>query len=132
MAMTSAITSKLSRLAVPLLMLTLTCIGGEARAHSFPEEQHPSAGETLTAPPSQIRIKFDAPIEKLFAKLEVLDADGEDHVVGAPEISSDGIELTSKVEAMKPGDYTVRWSVVCVDTHHTEGSYSFTITGGGA
>jgi len=113
-------------------MLTLTCATGEARAHSFPEEQHPSAGQTLTAPPSEIRIKFDAPIEKLFAKLQVLDADGKDHVVGAPEISSDGIELTSKVEAMKPGDYTVRWSVVCVDTHHTEGSYSFTITGGGA
>ena len=130
--MTSAITSKLSRLAVPLLMLTLTCIAGEARAHSFPEEQHPSAGQTLTEPPSEIWIKFDAPIEKLFAKLQVLDADGKDHVVGAPEISSDGIELTSKVEAMKPGDYTVRWSVVCVDTHHTEGSYSFTITGGGA
>jgi copper resistance protein C len=125
-------TAKLSRFAVPFLMLALTCVASEAAAHSFPEEQHPSAGQTLPAPPSEIRIKFDAPIEKLFAKLQVLGADGKDHVVGAPQISDDGIELTSKVEALKPGEYTVKWAVVCVDTHHTEGSYSFTVTGGGA
>jgi len=125
-------TSKLSILAVVLTMLALTCMAREARAHSFPEEQHPSAGQTLTMSPSEIRIKFDAPIEKLFAKLQVLGADGKDHAVGAPEVSSDGIELTSKVEALKPGEYTVKWAVVCVDTHHTEGSYSFTIAGGGA
>lgn len=130
--MTITTTSKLSRLAVVLMVLALTCATNEAAAHSFPEEQHPSAGETLAAPPSEIRIKFDASIEKLFAKLQVLDADGKDHAVGAPEVSADRIELTSKVEAMKPGEYSVRWAVVCVDTHHTEGSYSFTITGGGA
>jgi len=125
-------TSKLSILAVVLTMLALTCMPREARAHSFPEEQHPSAGQTLTTSPSEIRIKFDAPIEKLFAKVQVLGADGKDYAVGAPEVSSDGIELTSKVEALKPGEYTVKWAVLCVDTHHTEGSYSFTITGGGA
>jgi methionine-rich copper-binding protein CopC len=103
-----------------------------ASAHSFPEEQHPSAGETLAAPPSEIRIKFDAPIEKLFAKLQVVDSSGKDLALGPPNISADGIELTEKVEPLKPGVYTVRWAVVCVDTHHTEGSYSFTIAGGGA
>jgi methionine-rich copper-binding protein CopC len=103
-----------------------------AFAHSFPEEQHPAAGEKLGSSPNEIRIKFDAPIEKLFAKLQVVDSSGKDYAVGAPQISSDGIELTEKVEAMKPGEYTVRWAVVCIDTHHTEGSYSFTIAGGGA
>ena len=125
-------TSKLSRLAVLVLMLALTCVAREAGAHSFPEEQHPSAGQKLTTPPTEIRIKFDAPIEKLFAKLQVLDTDGKDHAVGAPEVSSDSIELTSKVEVLKPGEYTVRWTVLCVDTHHTEGSYAFTVGGGGA
>lgn len=125
-------TSKLSRLALLLMMLALTCVAREVRAHSFPEEQHPAAGQTLAAPPTEIRIKFDAPIEKLFAKLQVLGADGKDHAVGAPQVSSDGIELTSKVETLKPGEYTVRWFALCVDTHHTEGSYSFTVGGGGA
>ena len=52
--------------------------------------------------------------------------------IGAPEVSSDGIELSSKVEALKPGEYTVKWAVVCVDTHHTEGSFSFIVSGSGA
>ncbi len=125
-------TSKLSRLACALLISMLACATNPAWAHSFPEEQHPSAGQTLSTPPTEIKIKFDAPIEKLFAKLQVIGADGKDHAVGGPQISEDGIELTSKVDALKPGEYTVKWGVVCVDTHHTEGSYSFTISGGGA
>jgi methionine-rich copper-binding protein CopC len=126
------ITAKLSRVAALLMMLALACPAPAASAHSFPEEQHPSAGETLTAAPSEIKIKFDAPIEKLFAKLQVIGTDGKDYALGAPAISDDGLELISKVGALKPGEYTVKWAVVCVDTHHTEGSYSFTVGGSGA
>jgi methionine-rich copper-binding protein CopC len=128
----TAMTSKLSRLLIAFTALALTCAARDARAHSFPEEQHPSAGQTLTSSPSEIRIKFDAPIEKLFAKLQVLDSAGKDHATGAPAVSSDGTELICKVETLKAGNYTVKWSALCIDTHHTEGSYSFTVAGGGA
>ena len=33
--------------------------------------------------------------------------------------------MSVKVPALKPGDYTVKWAVVGIDTHHTEGSYTF-------
>jgi methionine-rich copper-binding protein CopC len=124
--------SKLPLRAGALIVLAMLGLAHQAAAHSFPEEQHPSAGQSLTAAPSEIQIKFDAPIEKLFAKLQVLGTDGKDHAVGGPQISADGIMLTSKVDSLKPGIYTVKWAVVCVDTHHTQGSYTFTITGGGA
>ena len=103
--------------------------GVTASAHSFPEVQSPAAGQTLQASPSQVTIKYDAPIEKLFASLQVLDAAGKDEAVGAPEISSDQSTLSVNINSLKPGDYTVRWRVVCVDTHHTQGSYSFTVAG---
>ena len=126
-------TSKLSRLAAAALMMAaLAVLARAAAAHSFPEEQHPSAGQKLSAPPSEIQIKFDAPIEKLFAKLQVIGVDGKDYVIGEPLICDDGIELSSKLATLKPGEYTVKWAVVCIDTHHTQGSYSFTVTGGGA
>jgi methionine-rich copper-binding protein CopC len=127
-----AIKSKPMRCLALAIMLSLSCLIEGALAHSFPEEQHPAAGQTLASSPTEIRIKFDAPIEKLFAKLQVLDSGGKDHALGAPEVSSDGIELSSKIEVLKPGEYTVKWAVVCVDTHHTEGSYSFTVSGSGA
>ncbi len=38
-------------------------------AHAFPEQESPAAGATLSEPPAQVAIKYDAPIEKLFASL---------------------------------------------------------------
>ena len=124
-------TKRLSSMIATTLMIGLLCVVSSARAHSFPEEQHPSAGQTLNSAPSEVTIKFDAPVEKLFAKLQVLGADGKDYASGAPQVSSDGLQLTSKVAALTPGQYTVKWAVVCIDTHHTEGSYAFTVTGSG-
>jgi|SRR5215469_14513487 methionine-rich copper-binding protein CopC len=102
-----------------------------AYAHSFPERESPAAGQTLTSPPSEVTIKYDAPIEKLFAKLEVLNADGKSQAVGDPIYGSDGSTLSIKLAPLKPGGYTVKWAVVCIDTHRTQGSYTFTIGGGG-
>jgi hypothetical protein len=103
-----------------------------ASAHSFPEKESPSAGQKIASPPSEVVIDFDAPIEKLFAKLEVTGADGQNLAAGAPQISDDGIRMSVKVPALKPGDYTVKWAVVGIDTHHTEGSYTFTVASGGS
>jgi len=100
-----------------------------AWAHSFPEQETPPAGATLAAPPAQVTIKYDAPIEKLFDSLRVLDASGQDKATGAPSVSDDGYSLSVPVGALVPGDYTVQWRVVCIDTHHTEGSYNFTVKG---
>jgi methionine-rich copper-binding protein CopC len=104
-------------------------ITAAASAHSFPEQETPPAGATLTAPPAQVTIKYDAPIEKLFASLQVIDAVGQNEAAGQPEVSPDGWKLSVLVNKLQPGEYTVKWRVVCVDTHHTEGSYSFTLEG---
>ena len=103
-----------------------------ATAHSFPEKESPSAGQNVTSPPSEVVIDFDAPIEKLFAKLEVEGADGSNLAVGTPQVADNGTRLSVKVPALKPGDYTVKWAVVCIDTHHTQGSYTFTVANSGS
>jgi copper resistance protein C len=100
-------------------------------AHSFPESESPAAGQTLTSSPSEIAVKFDAPIEKLFAKLDVLGPDTKNESVTKPEVSSDGYTLSVKVGTLKPGEYKVQWAVTCVDTHHTQGSYTFTVASSG-
>ena len=111
-------------------VLTLTISAATAvSAHSFPEQESPAAGATLSEPPAQVTIKYDAPIEKLFALLKVINSAGQNEAAGKPEVSSDGLQLSVPVNKLTPGEYTVQWSVVCIDTHHTQGSYSFTIEG---
>jgi copper resistance protein C len=112
-----------------VVVIALVSIARVASAHSFPEQENPSAGATVAAPPAQVSIKYDAPIEKLFDSLQVLDSAGQDKAAGAPQISADGHELSVSVAPLNPGEYTVKWRVVCIDTHHTEGSYSFTVQG---
>jgi copper resistance protein C len=110
-----------------LLIVLMIAASAAAWAHSFPEQESPAAGETIAAPPAHITIKYDAPIENLFDSLSVLGADGQDKAAGAPQVSADGHELSVPVTALGPGQYTVKWRVVCIDTHHTEGSYTFTV-----
>ncbi len=124
-------TSRIWIFATALLTIAVS-IPIAALAHSFPEKETPSAGQSVATPPAEVVIKFDAPIEKLFAKLEVAGADGKNEAVGAPQISDDGVNLSVKVGALKPGDYTVKWAVVGIDTHHTQGSYTFTVANGGS
>ncbi len=119
-------------LSVGALLATVLSSPMMASAHSFPEKENPSAGQKVTSPPSEVVIDFDAPIEKLFAKLEVTGTDGQNLAAGAPQVSDDGIRMSVKVPALKPGDYTVKWAVVGIDTHHTEGSYTFTVASGGS
>jgi copper resistance protein C len=114
-------------LSTVLLIAPMIAAAPGAWAHSFPEQESPAAGETVAAPPAQVTIKYDAPIEKLFDSLRVLDAAGQDKAAGAPQVSGDGYELSVPVGALGPGQYTVQWRVVCIDTHHTEGSYTFTV-----
>jgi len=117
--------------ALPLLgLILLTLIVNVTRAawaHSFPEQETPSAGSMLNQPPAQVTIKYDAPIEKLFASLEVLNSAGQNVAMGPAEVSPDGWKLSVSVNKLQPGEYTVQWRVVCIDTHRTQGSYSFTV-----
>lgn len=96
-------------------------------AHSFPEAENPPAGATLATPPQRITIKYDAPIEKLFASLRVLNPAGRDKAEGPPTVGANGRTLSVNVPKLPPGRYTVKWRVVGIDSHHTEGSYQFTI-----
>jgi methionine-rich copper-binding protein CopC len=111
------------------VLLALAALAPIAAAHSFPQQESPSAGASLSKPPSQVSIRFDAPIEKLFSKLEVLDSDGRSVTEGAPELGPGSTTLSVKLGALVPGDYTVKWSVVGRDSHRTQGSYVFSVAG---
>jgi copper resistance protein C len=111
-------------------VVTIMLLPRAALAHALPEVEDPKVGSTVTSPPQQVSIRFNAPIEALFSKLDVLDSSGQSQNAGTPQVNADTRTLTAQLKPLTPGEYTVKWSVVAKDGHRTEGSYTFTVTGG--
>jgi hypothetical protein len=113
-----------------LLVATVLWLPRAALAHAFPEAEEPKVGSTVTSPPQQVSMRFDAPIESIFSRLEVLDSSGQRENEGTPQVNADTRTFTVHLKPLTPGEYTVKWSVVAKDGHRTEGSYTFTVAGG--
>lgn len=108
------------------------CLAHMVFAHAFPRSQTPPAGATVSTPPAQVSITFDAPLEAMFYRLQVLSANDVDETDGHASIGSDSRSLSAPIKPLAPGDYTVRWAVVAEDGHRTEGSYTFTVSAPGS
>ncbi|MGH7932739.1 MAG: copper resistance CopC family protein [Candidatus Binataceae bacterium] len=108
----------------------ILALAGVAAAHAYPSSENPAAGAALGLPPARVVIDFGAPIEHLFSKLEVIDGKGRNEAAGAPAVSANQRELSVGLAPLRPGSYTVKWSVVAEDGHRTEGSYAFTVRPG--
>jgi hypothetical protein len=106
------------------LLLALTWPLG-ASAHAMLQHAAPSAGAVVHDSPAQVNLGFSEQLEPLFSGLAVSDDAGRPVMNGEAAIS--GMMMTVKLNHLRPGRYQVRWHAVSVDTHRTEGAYSFTV-----
>ena len=94
-------------------------------AHAFLDHAEPRVGSSVDAP-SSLQLRFTEPIEPAFWRLEVMDPAGKRVDTSAPEHPAPDA-LRVLLPPLTPGEYTVRWAVVSVDTHPTEGSFTFSV-----
>jgi copper resistance protein C len=106
----------------PVALAALTC---SAVAHAMLEKAEPAAGAVLHEAPMTLRLVYSEPLEPAFSGVTVTDGSGRAVTSGAPEISQSAMSVGLK--PLPPGQYRVSWHAVSVDTHRTEGSYSFTV-----
>ena len=98
-----------------------------AFAHAQLEKATPAVGSTVS-PPSEIRLEFSEGVELKFTKVTLTGPSGA-AALGAASTES-GNQAVLIVPISKPlsaGVYTVRWQAVSVDTHHTQGTFEFTV-----
>lgn len=111
-----------------LLALASAMLGCAAQAHAFLDHADPKAGSTVQAAPAQIRLWFTERLEPAFSTAEVVDESGKR--VDAAAVKIDGADPTQvriAVPPLKAGRYTVTWRVLSVDTHVSQGDFSFTV-----
>ena len=96
-----------------------------AHAHAFLEHAEPRVGSTVPAAPKEVALFYTQKLEPSFSSVEVSDANGARVDLGKPQISATTMRVGLK--PLPPGTYKVHWQVLSVDTHTTEGTFSFQI-----
>src|SRR3984957_8706057 len=103
-------------------LLTVTA-GTAAKAHAFLDHAEPRVGSTVPTAPRELVLSYTQNLEPAFSSVEVSDANGARVDLGKPRINAGVMRVGLK--QLPPGTYKVRWEVLSVDTHTTEGSFSF-------
>ena len=99
-----------------------------ALAHAFLNEATPLVGGTVLASPKEIRLSFTEAIERRFSGIDLVTDDGRMIATGQATVDpGNDKQLVLVLPPLAPGRYRVRWHVVSVDTHRSEGSYEFSV-----
>jgi copper resistance protein C len=108
---------------VVMLLLTIPGWSTTAHAHAFLDHASPAVGSTVASPGS-ITLYFTEQLEPKFSGAEVHSAAGA-RVDHGKSISGNVMRIS--LGGLAPGSYGVTWHVLSVDTHKTQGSFSFTV-----
>jgi copper resistance protein C len=99
-----------------------------AHAHAFLDHASPAVGRTVPSAPPAVTIWFTQELEPAFSSIEVQDQSGARVDAGDAQVDpKDATILRVSLKPLPPGKYKVFWRVVSVDTHPTEGTFSFTV-----
>ena len=107
---------------VPLLLVLAT---GTAEAHAFLDHAEPRVGNKVAAPPREVTLWFTQKLEAVFSSVTVTNAAGERVDSGKARVS--GEQMSVPLRSIGSGTYHVNWHALSVDTHTTEGHFSFQV-----
>jgi copper resistance protein C len=111
-----------------LALCVLLAHVSRAGAHAFLEQATPPVGGTVSTPPTEIGLRFSEAIEPAFSHITLATKAGDAVEIGAVSLDPDSTRLVAAVRsALAPGVYKVSWRVVSVDTHSTQGDYTFEV-----
>jgi hypothetical protein len=99
-----------------------------AFAHAHLDHASPAAGSTVAQPPTEVSLWFTEALETKFSTIEVRDAQGRSVQAGPATLARDNTaQLRVPLKPLPPGTYKVIWRVLSVDTHRTEGDFTFRV-----
>jgi methionine-rich copper-binding protein CopC len=111
-----------------ILFLILVAASARLNAHAFLKDADPGVGSTIQTSPSEVRIRFTENIEPAVSSIQVFDASGKE--VDKRDLHldrSDHALLHISLPQLAGGTYKVMWRVVSVDTHVTNGNFTFRV-----
>jgi copper resistance protein C len=111
-----------------LVVLAVLSFVSTAAAHGVLQRAEPRGGSTLKSAPAQVRLEFTGAIEAAYSHVHVLDGGGRRVDLGDSRVDPDNRALLRvSLPLLPPGRYRVAWRVLSVDSHVTEGDFTFRI-----
>jgi len=109
-----------------MIVSCLAVWSGAAWAHAHLRQAEPAVGSVGPAP-QEVVLHFSERLEPSFSRIEVLR--GAEHLEAGPAHipPGDARVLAVPVKPLAAGVYTVLWHATSVDTHKTEGHFTFTV-----
>jgi len=111
-----------------IIVTTITIVlalASAAFAHAYLDHASPRVGNTVAQSPREIVLWFSERIEPAFSNIEVRNEQGV--AVSSGKATGGGTQLRIPVKTLPPGTYKVIWRVLSVDTHRTQGDFSFRV-----
>jgi methionine-rich copper-binding protein CopC len=116
----------MQRLILGLMMLLLASLtAGEACAHAFLDHAEPRVGNKVGNPPREVTLRFTQKLEQAFSSVTVTGPSGQRVDAGKARVS--GNQMSVSLKGGGAGIYHVNWRVLSVDTHTTDGSFTFQV-----
>jgi len=100
---------------------------GAALAHAVLHHSSPGAGSTVSESPHEVTLTFMDTLEAAFSSADVTDSSGVRVDEGKSQVNGNMIRIALKT--LSPGSYRVHWRAVSVDTHRSEGGFTFNVSG---
>ena len=110
---------------IGITSLLLTLATGAAQAHALLDHSEPRVGNKVASAPRNVTLWFTQKLEPAFSSLTVTNAAGERVDSGKARVS--GNQMSIPLRAGGAGTYHVNWHVLSVDTHTTDGNFTFQV-----
>jgi copper resistance protein C len=110
---------------VGIIPLVLLLVMGEASAHAVLDHAEPRVGNTVATAPREVTLWFTQRLEPAFSTIIVTNAAGQRVDAGKTRVS--GNQMSVSLRSGGAGTYRVNWRVLSVDTHRTDGSFTFRV-----
>lgn len=99
--------------------------GGPAAAHAVLVGTDPHDGAVLDAPPDEVTITFNEPVQVVDGGTTLLAADGSP--VDAAAVAVDSTVVVTPETTLDDGTYVLSWRVISLDSHPVAGAFSFSV-----
>jgi copper resistance protein C len=97
-------------------------------AHAMLDHANPRVGSSQPTGPREVTLWFTQKLEPAFSTVEVRNESGAVMSSGKAQVDrGDPTQLHVALKPLPPGTYKVIWRVLSVDTHRTQGDFSFRV-----